>query len=114
MAADADALLRIYGQWKASLRTGEKYNPWPDVAHLAVRHIPFANLVYLKGTLDYMMWYHLFEAASPGWWERTNRRLEREQGRTMTGYTPGGGVPYGVPGVYLGNRAGASGALAAH
>ena len=35
------------------------------------------------------------EAASPGWWERTNRRLEREQGRTMQGYVPGGSaIPY--------------------
>ena len=54
---------------------------WPDLAHFAVRHVPFANLVYLKGALDYMLWYHLYEAASPGWWERTNRRLLREQGR---------------------------------
>jgi hypothetical protein len=38
--------------------------------------------------------YHLYEAASPGWWERTNRRLAKEQGRVMTGYTPGGKIPY--------------------
>jgi hypothetical protein len=80
---------------------------WPDLAHFAVRHIPFANLIYLKGTADYMLWYHLYEAASPGWWERTNRRLERERGRSMMGYSPGGGVPWGTP-LYMQNRTGQS------
>lgn len=85
---DADQLIKIFEGWKQG-KMG-----WPDLAHFAVRHIPFANLVYLKGTLDYMLWYHLYEAASPGWWERTNRRLAKEQGRTMTGYVPGQGVPW--------------------
>jgi hypothetical protein len=78
----------------------------PDLAHFTVNHIPFANLVYIKGALDYLLFYHMFEAASPGWWERTNRRLEKEQGRTMYGYTPGGRIPYGLPGIYMqqGNR----------
>jgi hypothetical protein len=67
---------------------------WPDLAHLVVGHIPFANLIYLKGALDYMLWYHLYEAASPGWWDRTNRRLEKERGRVMTGYRPGGQIPW--------------------
>lgn len=86
--ADADQLVKIFEGWKQG-KMG-----WPDLAHFGVRHIPFANLVYLKGALDYMVWYHLYEAASPGWWERTNRRLAKEQGRTMTGYTPGAGVPW--------------------
>jgi hypothetical protein len=67
---------------------------WPELARGAVRSVPFANLLYVKGALDYMLWYHLYEAASPGWWERTNRRLIREQGRPMTGYTPGGAIPW--------------------
>jgi hypothetical protein len=75
---------------------------WPDLAHLAVQHVPFANLIYLKGALDYLLWYHLFESASPGWWERTNRRLQKEQGRTMVGYRPGGGIPYTPFGVGAG------------
>jgi hypothetical protein len=74
---------------------------WPDLAHLVVGQVPFASLIYLKGALDYMLWYHIYEAASPGWWGRTNRRLEKERGRTMTGYVPGGRVPFGVPGIYL-------------
>ncbi len=76
-----------------------------------MRHVPFANMLYLKGTLDYMLFYHLYEAASPGWWERTNRRLIKEQGRAMTGYTPGGSVPSGVPWLYMQNGQGQSSGL---
>lgn len=114
MTADADDLLKIYGRWRADMAAGDPkayQHMMPDLAHFAVRHVPFANLVYVKGALDYMLWYHLFEAASPGWWDRTNARLAKEQGRTMTGYTPGGGVPWGVPGLYLGNSAGQSSGL---
>lgn len=86
---------------------------WPDLLRFGVSHVPFANLVYLKGALDYMLLYHMYEAASPGWWNRTSARVEKETGRTMAGYTPGGGIPYGVPGLYLGgNGAPPSGILA--
>ncbi|HJZ21860.1 MAG TPA: hypothetical protein VJ226_12930, partial [Bradyrhizobium sp.] len=111
--SDADSLVKIFNKFRTDVtdpsahhKNGEFADLWPDLAHFAVRHIPFNNLIYLKGTLDYMLWYHLFEAASPGWWERTNRRLEREQGRAMTGYVPGEGVPTGVPWLYMKNKMG--------
>lgn len=116
IASDADTLVQLFNKFRADAtdpahnkhKNGQFADLWPDLAHFAWRHVPFANLVYLKGALDYMIAYHLFEAASPGWWERTNRRLQKEQGRTMTGYSPGGGVPYGAPGLYLRNQAGQS------
>jgi hypothetical protein len=104
--SDVDSLWKIFNGWK------EGKAGWGDLAHFAVRHIPFANLVYLKGALDYLLWYHLYEAANPGWWERSNRRLLKEQGRTMTGYTPGAGVPWGVPGAYLSAGGNTTGILA--
>lgn len=88
LVSDVDAFLGIYNDWLHG-KAG-----WPDLARFAGRHIPFANLVYLKGVLDYAVLYHLYEAASPGWWERSNRRLQKEQGRTMSGYVPGQGVPW--------------------
>lgn len=94
-------------------KNGQFADLWPNLAHFGVRHIPFANLAYLKGSLDYLLWYHLFEAASPGWWERSNRKLQRDTGRSMTGYSPGGGVPYGVPGLYLKNNAGSTSGIVA-
>ena len=66
----------------------------PDLAHLTISNIPFANLVYLKTALDYLVFFHIYEALSPGWWDRTNQRMERERGQPMLGYTPGGGVPW--------------------
>lgn len=105
IGSDVDRLYRMYSDFRTELRDRPDHalsHLWPDLARFAVNHVPFANLIYLKGALDYLLWYHLYEAASPGWWERTNRRIAREQGRTMTGYEPGGAVPGGVPGLYGG------------
>lgn len=119
VASDADQLIKIFGQFKNDLkengpkhRTGGEFGDiWPNLVRFGVRHIPFANLIYLKGALDYMLLYHLYEASNPGWWDRSNRRLLKEQGRAMTGYTPGGGIPYGVPGIRLSNQSGQSSGL---
>jgi hypothetical protein len=103
IGSDVDRLYKMYSDFRTELRDRPDRalsHLWPDLARFAVGHVPFANLVYLKGALDYLLWYHLYEAASPGWWERTNRRIAREQGRTMKGYEPGGGVPGGLPGLY--------------
>lgn len=59
-----------------------------------VQHIPFANLVYIKGALNYLAFYHMYEAASPGWWERTNQQMIKEGQPPMMGYSPGSGVPF--------------------
>jgi hypothetical protein len=98
LVGEADRFINIFSRFKADLREDPgkaMQHMWPDLVHWGlVQHIPFANLIYLKGTLDYLLWYHIFEASSPGWWERVNRRLQKEQGRTMVGYRPGGGIPY--------------------
>lgn len=74
-----------------------------EAIQLGASHIPFANLVYLRGAMNYMLWYHLYEGANPGWWDRTNQRLEKQKQQTYSGYKPGGSVPFGVPGVYFSN-----------
>ena len=90
---------------------GQKVNLWPELAHAAVGSVPFSNIFYVKGAYDYLLAYHVLEAANPGWWERTNQRLKKETGNTMVGYAPGRGVPYGVPGVYLSKNGASSGLL---
>jgi len=111
VANDLDQIWKIYNNGmqdtfnpNVNHKNGQYADVWPELAHFGVNHLPFANLVYLKGALDYMAWYHVYEAVDPGWWERTNRRLDKEQKRTMAGYVPGGGVPYGIPGVYLSSQ----------
>jgi hypothetical protein len=99
--SDTDRLMRIAGRFTTDLQNegGGKalQHLWPELAHFGVGLIPFANLVYLKGALDYMLWYHLYNTVDPNWWRRTNMRLQKETGRTMMGYRPGGSVPWGVP-----------------
>jgi hypothetical protein len=93
IASDLDRLLQVYGRFKSDVEKGEASkalnHAWPDLVRFGIGHVPFGNLIYLKGALDYLLWYHIYETISPGWWERTNRRLQKEQGRTMVGYTPG-------------------------
>ena len=117
---DVNQFFKIYSRFRhdasdedPEVRAKSLEHAWPDLLRVGIGHIPFANLIYLKGALNYMLFYHMFEAASPGWWERSNQRVEKETGRTMMGYTPGGAVPYGVPGVYLGGP-NPSGILAPH
>lgn len=49
-----------------------------DVLRLAKSNLPFANLFYTKGAMDYMIWYQLQEAINPGYLRRMERRIERE------------------------------------
>lgn len=91
---DISELYSIYNRWLQSLGTTQKMDIWPELARFGINHIPFGNLFYLKGAADYLLWYHVFEAMNPGWWERSNRTMQRQQGRTMLGYVPGRGVPF--------------------
>ena len=112
IGSDVDRIYKMYTDFKLELKDhpGKALGHlWPDLARFASGHVPFGNLIYLKGALDYLLWYHLYDTASPGWWERTNRRMTREQGRAMLGYEPGGGVPWGVPGLYTATRSTSSG-----
>lgn len=49
-----------------------------DTLQLVKQNIPFANLFYVKATLDYMLWFHLQESINPGYLRRMERRIERE------------------------------------
>ena len=103
VVSDADKLFSVASKFKQDAedayngrvhRNGAFGDVWSDLTRFGVNHMPAHNLIYLKGALDYLLFYHMYEAMSPGWWERTNRRLQHEQGRTMMGYSPGAGVPY--------------------
>lgn len=49
-----------------------------DVLRLAKANIPFANLFYTKGAMDYLVWYQLQEMMNPGYLKRMERRVKRE------------------------------------
>jgi hypothetical protein len=66
---------------------------WPDLLHFTKSHIPMANMIGIKGPLDYLVWQQMFEALSPGYWDRMNKRKLHETGRAMSGYVPNMGPP---------------------
>jgi hypothetical protein len=97
VATDVSTLYGIYNRYLQSIGSDQKGDIWPELAKFGINHVPFANLFYLKQTLDYGLWFHLFEAMKPGWWERSNRRELKEQGRARIGYKPGAPIPYLPP-----------------
>lgn len=50
-----------------------------DLVRAAKANIPLINLFYTRTALDYLVWYRLQEAASPGSVERYEKRVEKEQ-----------------------------------
>ena len=76
-----------------------------------VDNAPFVNLWYTRGALDYLLFFHLREALSPGTLKRAERKLKEEfnQGYFKIGgldLTPshnirkGGGFRSGMPDVH--------------
>lgn len=49
-----------------------------DVLQLAKSNLPFANLFYVKGAMDYLVWYQFQEMINPGYLKRMERRVKRE------------------------------------
>lgn len=49
-----------------------------DVLRLTKSNIPFANLFYVKGAFDYLLWYQMQEAINPGYLRRMERRVKRD------------------------------------
>ena len=67
--SDLDRLATMASRFRADLRDNPDHairHIWPDLVHFLVGHVPFGNLIYLKGALDYLLWYHLYDTASPG------------------------------------------------
>ena len=100
-------LLPITGQ----LARGEFGDAGADAVRWTVDNAPFVNLWYTRGALDYLLFFHLREALSPGTLQRAERKLKEEfnQGYFKIGgldLTPshnirkGGGFRSGMSGVY--------------
>lgn len=53
-----------------------------DLLRLAKSNLPFANLFYTKGAMDYLIWYQMQESLNPGYLTRMERRIKRENDQT--------------------------------
>lgn len=67
--------LSLYGR----VRSGN--DPGASAVSLVRDNIPFLNLFYLRAALNYGLVYQMQEAASPGYLNRMEQRMEREEGR---------------------------------
>jgi hypothetical protein len=54
-----------------------------DAIRLVQSNTPFANLFYIKGALDYLLWYQMQEMVNPGYLQRMERRIEQENNQTF-------------------------------
>ena len=60
------------------IATGDDGTLGGDTLRLIKSNVPFANLFYAKGALDYLLWYQFQEMLNPGYLRRMERRVERE------------------------------------
>jgi hypothetical protein len=49
-----------------------------DAIRLIKSNMPFANLFYTQQALDYMIWYQLQETINPGYLQRMEQRVKRD------------------------------------
>jgi hypothetical protein len=68
------------GRGMESLGEGEMDPKWGSAAFkFLLNNTPYANLFYLRTTLDYLILYELQEVLDPGSLRRMERRIERER-----------------------------------
>jgi len=61
-----------------AIATGKNVNFAGDAIRLVKSNLPFANLFYAKGAMDYMIWYQLQEMLNPGYLGRMERRVKKQ------------------------------------
>lgn len=74
MAEDA---IKIF----SSLKSLEGKRAGAQAARLAMDKMPFANLFYTKGALDYLLLYGIQESLNPGYLKRMERKMKKERGQ---------------------------------
>lgn len=89
-------LMKLFSHYKDQMDKGKIEDVWPNLATWSKNHIPGNNFLFLKGAIDYMMWYHIMDVMKPGWWERANAKSIKDHGEPMAGYRPGSPAPYGT------------------
>ena len=54
----------------------------PEALRLALQNTPFINLFYVRGVLNYLFLDSLQESLSPGYLERSNAAMQRNEGQS--------------------------------
>lgn len=77
---------------------GKETNAGAELVRFVKSNTPAANLWYLKGALDHLVFHQLQEFFSPGYLRKMKRRSEREFGQKYW-WEPGEAVPQRAPDV---------------
>lgn len=92
----AGELARVFGGARDAI-TNERQqlvDVGPRAARFVVNQLPYINLFYTRQALDWLILYQMQEAMNPGFLERFERRVEREQGRSFI-FRPSEAIPRG-------------------
>jgi hypothetical protein len=82
----ADEMAQTFQQFRQWAMEGDRRagnDALAGAVGLVKNNAPFLNLFYLRGAMDYMIWYRLQEAMNPGYLSRYEQRVEREQSQTF-------------------------------
>jgi hypothetical protein len=77
---------------------GQKTNFAAEAIQFAKNYAPMMNLWYTRLALDHLLFYHVQEAANPGYLRRMRRRVERQQNQSFW-WAPDDNLPEGPPDV---------------
>jgi hypothetical protein len=77
---------------------GKRTNFTAEAIQFAKNYTPLMNLWYTRLALDHLLFYHVQEAANPGYLRRMRNRVEREQNQTFW-WAPEDSSPEGPPDV---------------
>ncbi len=58
-----------------------------QATRMMINNLPGANLFYLKGALDYAVFFRLQEAMNPGYLKRMEKRMKKDNDQTYM-YSP--------------------------
>lgn len=77
---------------RAKAMAGE--DVWSEIIRFGKGNTPFLNLFYFRAAMDYLILYQLQEMANPGYLQRMERRIKRENNQTFM-FPPSQAIPRG-------------------
>lgn len=85
VASDVNTIYDLFNKAKEYAVTGGQKGEKmaPEAFNFALQHIPFANLFYLRSALNYLLFYRIQEAMSPGYLNRMQARIKSENAQSF-------------------------------
>jgi hypothetical protein len=78
----------------STLREGDTHAAAAEGVRTAVSNTPFANLFYTRMALDYLILHQITEMINPGYLQRFERRVQKENGQAFI-LKPSEAIPHG-------------------